>query len=169
MRWLLLVLALFTLPVMAEVRDPASHFFMPKLGDFKGDLDAAKQEGKVGILLMFELDDCPYCHRMKATILNQSEVQDWFRQHFLIYTVDAKGDTAMTDFNGKDTTEKAFALEQRVRATPVFQFYDLTGKPTARFTGATQSKEEFLLLGRYVVEGAYKTMPFNVYKRQAGK
>lgn len=169
MRWLVLALALFTLPAMAEVRDPASHFFMPKLGDFKGDLDAAKQEGKVGILLMFELDDCPYCHRMKATILNQSEVQDWFRQHFLIYTVDAKGDTTMTDFNGKDTTEKAFALEQRVRATPVFQFYDLTGKPTARFTGATQSKEEFLLLGRYVVEGAYKTMPFNVYKRQAGK
>ncbi len=169
MRWLVLLLALCALPAWAEVRDPASHFFMPKLGDFKGELDVARQEGKVGILLMFELDDCPYCHRMKATILNQSEVQDWYRKHFLIYTIDAKGDTMMTDFTGKDTTEKAFALEQRVRATPVFQFYDLTGKPITRFTGATQSKEEFLLLGRYVVEGHYKTMPFNVYKRQAGQ
>ena len=169
MRCLWLALALFTLPALAEVRDPHAHFFQPKLGDFKGELDAAKQEGKAGILLMFELDDCPYCHRMKATILNQSEVQDWYRQHFLIYAIDAKGDTAMTDFTGKQTTEKAFALDQRVRATPVFQFYDLAGKPTARFTGAPQSKEEFLLLGRYVAEGAYKAMPFNVYKRQAGQ
>ncbi|NWG86893.1 MAG: thioredoxin fold domain-containing protein [Hydrogenophilaceae bacterium] len=169
MRWLLLMFALCAMPAMAEVRDPAAHFFQPKLGDFKAELDAAKQEGKVGILLMFELDDCPWCHRMKATILNQSEVQDWYRKHFLIYTIDAKGDTAMTDFTGKETTEKAFALDRRVRATPVFQFYDLTGKPTARYTGATQNKEEFLLLGRYVVEGGYKTMPFNVYKRQAGQ
>jgi len=26
-----------------------------------------------------------------------------------------------------------------------------------------------MLLGRYVVEGAYKTQPFNVYKKQSGK
>lgn len=154
-------------PAMAEERDPYSHLFNPKLGDFKAELAVAKQEGKVGILLMFELDDCPWCHRMKASILNQSEVQDWYRQYFLIFNVDAKGDTAMTDFTGKETTEKAFAAEQRVRATPVFQFFDLAGKPTTRYTGATQNKEEFLQLGRYVVEGVYKTMPFNVYKRQA--
>ena len=166
---LFLVAALLASPAMAEVRDPASHFFQPKLGDFQAELDAAKQEGKAGILLMFELDDCPYCHRMKATILNQSEVQDWYRRYFLIYAVDAKGDTAMTDFTGKQTTEKAFALDQRVRATPVFQFYDLQGKPVTRFTGATQNKEEFLLLGRYVAEGIYKTMPFNVYKKQVGQ
>jgi hypothetical protein len=36
-----------------------------------------------------------------------------------------------------------------------------------RFTGATQTADEFLLLGRYVAEGAHKTgVPFNVYKRQ---
>jgi hypothetical protein len=29
-----------------------------------------------------------------------------------------------------------------------------------------QTADEFLLLGRYVVEGGYKTAPFNVYKRQ---
>ena len=168
MRWLLLGLFLTT-PAMAELRDPAVHFFQPKLGDLHGDLDAARQEGKQGVLLMFEMDDCPFCHRMKATVLNRADVQDYFRRHFLIYSIDTKGDVPITDFQGRDTTEKAFALSQRARATPVFVFYDLEGQPLTRYTGATQTAEEFLLLGRYVVEGAYKTMPFNVYRRQAGK
>ncbi len=81
--------------------------------------------------------------------------------------MDVKGDAPMLDFKGKDTTEKVFSLEQRARATPVFIFYDLEGNPMTRYTGATQNATEFLLLGRYVVDGAYKSMPFNVYKRQA--
>jgi thioredoxin-related protein len=167
MRWLLLFLALLALPAIAEVRDPHQHFFMPKMGDFKDELDTARAEGKQGVLIMFEMDECPWCTRMKATILNQSAVQDYYRQHFLIYPIDVKGDTAMVDFKGADTTEKAFALEQRARATPVFVFYDLDGNVATRFTGTTRSIEEFLLLGRYVVEGAYKTTPFNVYKQQS--
>ncbi len=167
MRWLLLLLALLTTVSLAGVRDPGEHFFQPKLGDLKADLAVAKGEGKVGILLMFEMDDCPFCDRMKRTVLNQSEVQDYFRKHFILYPMDTRGDVPMTDFAGKDTTEKAFSLVQRARATPTFIFYDLGGKEMARFTGATRTAEEFLLLGRYVVEGAYKTAPFNVYKRLA--
>lgn len=169
MRWLLLTLALVlpTLPALAEVRDPHSHFFMAKMGDFKEELATARQEGKAGVLIMFEMEDCPFCSRMKGTVLNQSEVQDWYRKHFLIYAMDVKGGTDMTDFQGNATTEKAFALANRARATPTFLFFDLEGNAIARFTGATQTAEEFLLLGRYVVEGVYKTQPFNVYKKAA--
>jgi len=72
-------------------------------------------------------------------------------------------------FPGNATSEKAFALANRARATPTFLFFDLDGNPATRFTGATQTPEEFMLLGRYVVEGAYKTQPFNVYKKQSSK
>ena len=169
MRWMVLVLACVIAQPLAwaEVRDPHSHFFLSKLGDFKEELDTAKQEGKQGVLIMFEMDDCPFCARMKANVLNQSEIQDFFRKHFLIYDVNVKGDTPMVDFKGKETTEKAFALEQRAQATPVFVFYDLEGNAVTRFTGATQTAEEFMLLGRYVVEGVPKTgVPFNLYKKQ---
>ncbi|MBK6743227.1 MAG: thioredoxin fold domain-containing protein [Hydrogenophilales bacterium] len=168
MRWLALVITLLCTPAWAEVRDAGNHFFQPKLGDLQGDLAAAKQEGKQGILLMFEMDDCPFCHRMKQTVLSQSEVQDYFRGHFIVYAMDTKGDTPMVDFKGKDTTEKAFALEQRARATPTFVFYDLEGNAITRYTGPTQTPAEFLLLGRYVVEGHHKSGPFSVFKRQAG-
>ena len=166
MRWLLLVFAFLAWPALADVRDPHAHFFMQNMGDFKEELATAQAEGKQGVLIMFEMDDCPFCTRMKANILNQTVVQDYYRKHFLIYSVNVKGDTPLVDFKGKDTTEKAFALEQRARATPVFVFYDLEGNPVTRFTGAMQTSDEFLLLGRYVVEGGYQAAPFNVYKRQ---
>lgn len=169
LRWLLLLGLVCVMPALAELRDPSVHFFQPKLGDLHGDLAIAREEGKLGILLMFEMDDCPFCHRMKTTVLNRAEVQDYFRRHFLIYSIDTKGDVPITDFQGNNTTEKAFALAQRARATPVFVFYDLQGQPITRYTGATQTVDEFMLLGRYVVEGAYKSVPFNVYKRQTAR
>jgi len=160
-------LFMLVLPAHAEVRDPYGHFFDPKMGDLQSDLQAARQEGKAGILLMFEYDDCPFCLRMKNTVLNQSEVQDFYRKHFVSFPIDVKGDTALVDFQGRQTTEKLFALEQRARATPVFVFYDGAGQTVARYTGATKDVAEFMLLGRYVVEGKYREMPFAVYKRQA--
>lgn len=156
----------WTLAVQAEVRDPQTHFFQPKFGDLPADLVTARQEGRRGILLMYEMDDCPFCDRMKRTVLNQTSVQAYFREHFLIYSIDVRGGASLTDFAGQTVTEKQFALEQRARATPVFVFYDLEGRSVARFTGATQNADEFMLLGRFVAEGHYKAMPFNVYKRQ---
>jgi thioredoxin-related protein len=156
---------LFSASSWAETRDPLNFFFQPKLGDFQAELDLAKQQGKQGIFLFFEMDDCPFCERMKTTILNQSDVQDTFRANFLLYSIDVNGDTEMTDFQGTSTTEKAFAFAHRVRATPTLLFFGLDGKLLARHTGPTKDKAEFLLLGKYVTEGAYSSQPFTKYKK----
>jgi thioredoxin-related protein len=164
-RWFVGLLLLFPLLAMADVRDPEQYFFDPKLGNFQEELAAAKQQGKTGVVLFFEQDECPWCARMKATVLNQSDVQDFYHKHFLIFPIDVLGDVPMTDFMGKQTIEKDYALENRVRATPVTMFFDLQGNPVARFTGAAKDKDDFMMLGRYVIEGAYKEMPFERYKR----
>lgn len=171
MKRLLLALALLaSVSAIAadKPRDPGQHFFNESFWDFTEELENARKAGKQGILVMFEMDECPFCHRMKTTVLNQPDVQDYFREHFLIFPVDIEGDVEVVDFKGKTTTMKDFAFKQyRVRATPVFAFYDLDGEyiKRARFTGATRDKDEFLLLGRYVVEGAYKQQSFTRYKR----
>lgn len=165
--WGILLMLSATGAAVAEVRNAEENFFDQKMGDFKSELAAAKKDGKTAVLLMYELDDCPFCDRMKKTILNQSEVQDFYHKHFSIYPIDLKGDVAMTDFKGKQTTEKAFGVEQRIYGTPVFDFFDLEGNRIVRFPGATRDLSEFMLLGRYVVEGAYKSMPFAKYKREA--
>jgi thioredoxin-related protein len=164
-----LMLCLCAFTARAETRDVQQYFFDQHLGDFKAELDTAKKGGKQGVLLMFEMEDCPFCHRMKQTILNQSELQDYYRKHFLVFSVDTEGSNALVDFSGKETTEKKFALEHRVRATPAFIFFDLSGQPLTRFTGAAKDVKEFMALGRYVVDGAYKTIPFAKYKRQAAQ
>lgn len=150
----------------AETRDAQKHFFDLTIGDLKAELDIAKQAGKTGILIMYEMEDCPFCHRMRNTILNQSEVQDYYRKHFLIFTVDIRGDIPLEDFTGKETSEKAFSLEHQVYGTPVFDFYDLDGQLITRFPGTAKDVNEFLLLGKCVVEGACKSTSFTVYKRQ---
>ena len=166
MRQLLIVFfMLFSASAWAETRDPVNHFFQSKFGDLRADLQEAKKQGKQGIFLFFEMEDCPFCERMRTTILNQAEVQDAFRAKFLVYSIDVNGDTEMTDFQGKDTSEKAFAFAHRVRATPTLLFFDLDGKLVARHTGPTKDKAEFLLLGQYVAEGAYATQPFAKYKQ----
>jgi thioredoxin-related protein len=155
----------------AVERDPGEYFFDQTFGDFTEELQTARDEGKQGILLMFEMDECPFCHRMKTTVLNQPTVQDYFKEHFLIFPVDVEGDVEVTDFQGNVAAQKDFALKQfRVRATPVFAFFDLDGNLVARYTGATRDSDEFMLLGRYVVDQAYKDNTFTKYKRaQSGQ
>lgn len=150
----------------AESRDPYKYFFENSFGDFSEELARAKQAGKKGLLIFFELDECPFCHRMKETVLNQENVQQYFKQHFLSFAVDIEGATEVVNFQRKNMLAKDFAVkENRVRATPVFAFFDLEGKAIARFTGATTGVEEFLLLGQYVADGHYKKLSFPKFKR----
>lgn len=159
------------LPFTATAED-YSAFFDEGFGDFQEELENAVDEEKSAILIMFEMDECPFCHRMKRTVLNQPEVQEYFRKHFKIFTVDVEGDVEVVDFQGNTVSEKDMSLKQfRVRATPVFQFVDLEGKPIkrGRYTGAASGVDEFMLFGQYVIEQKYTEMPFVKYKRTAAK
>lgn len=151
-----------------ETRD-VKLFFDETFNDMKEELATAKKDGKKGVLIMFEMDECPFCHRMKTTVLNRSDIQDYYKQNFRIISVDIEGDLELTNFKGETTTQKDFALkEYRVRATPVFQFIDLDGNPlkNGRFTGATKDAEEFLQLGKYITEKKNEEMPFTKYKNE---
>jgi thioredoxin-related protein len=168
----LVVLAALLLPALAgaqtAARDPMQHFFTPSLGDLKAELDDGRRAGKTAAFVMYMRDDCPYCERMKKNILSQRAVQEWYRSRFAVLAVDVKGAVAITDFAGKATTEKDFALAQGVKYTPVIVLYDLAGKPLTRVDGEIRTVEEFMLLGEFVASGAYAKMKFADYK-QAGK
>lgn len=160
------VLSLFLLLMPFTSYAAEQEFFDQSFGDFSEELQLAKEEGKLGIFLFFEMDECPFCHRMKTTVLNQPQVVSYFKKHFKIYQIDIEGDIEMVDFKGSTTTQKDFSFKQhRVRATPVMAFFDLNGKRIARYTGPASSVQEFLMLGEYVVSGAHKETSFTRYKR----
>jgi thioredoxin-related protein len=165
------VLAALLSPALALAqapgRDPMQHFFVPTLGDLKADLEEARRDAKQAAFVMYMRDDCPYCERMKRNILSQPAVQDWYRRRFALVAVDTKGAVPITDFAGRATTEKDFALAQGVKFTPAIVFYDLAGKPLTRVDGEIRTTEEFMLLGEFVATGAYARMKFADFKRAA--
>lgn len=130
------------------------------------ELSIAAEEEKQGVFIMFEEKVCPWCAKMKATILNQVDVQDFYRQHFRILTLDVNGDEIITDFGGNEITQKSFAESIRVRATPVIMFFDLQGNKMTRYTGAVRNVQEFMWLGEFVVDEHYKNEKFTVFKRK---
>ncbi|MBT8120558.1 MAG: thioredoxin family protein [Gammaproteobacteria bacterium] len=154
----------------SQTRDPMEYFFHQSFNNMEEELEIALEENKSGVFIMFSDKDCPWCLKMKTTIMNRVDVQDYFREHFRLLTIDIRGDTLMTDFEGNEVYEKDFAFKQhRVRATPVFMFFDTSGKKTMRLTGIVRSAEEFLWLAEYVVAGEYQNTNFTKYKRARAK
>ena len=156
-----------TASVPPTPREPMEYFFHQSFNNLPEEAELAREEGKIGIFVMFNDPDCPWCKKMKATVLNQVPVQEFYRKHFRILHLDTRGDTMMTNFQGEEIAEKDFALlTHRVRATPVFMFFDLDGNVTLKYTGATRSVDEFLWMGEFVLNGEYKNTKFSVYKRE---
>lgn len=159
-----LISLMFSLTMLSTAH--AAEFFQQTFGNYAEELEDARDDGKLGVFVFFEMDDCPFCHRMKETILTEPDVQAYFQQHFKTLRLDIEGANPVVDFDGTEYSEKEMAVKKyRVRATPVMIVFDLEGKPVARYTGPTNTKDEFLLFGKYVVDGSYKTMPFTRYKR----
>jgi thioredoxin-related protein len=176
-KFLAIVLAFYFITVSSTAfasatRDPYQYFFEANLGDLAEELQTAKDEGKKGVFLFFEMDECPFCHRMKKTVLSQSDIQDYFKENFHSLSIDVEGDVEIVDFDGNLTTQKGFASKNRVRATPVMAFYDLEGDQVVKFTGATSGTEEFQWLAEFYLDGIYKmkdkngrNIRFSNYKR----
>jgi thioredoxin-related protein len=167
MRIFALVALLALLPLAAsaaETRDAAS-FFNLNMGDLTTELADARQDGKKAVLLMFEQEGCPGCLYMKRNILNRKDVQDYYRANFASLSIDIWSSVPVRDFGDHEQTEKAFAQTSKVKGTPTFVFYDLSGREAARVLGTIETPDEFLLLGQFVASGAYKTRTFAQYKR----
>ena len=155
-------------PVVAGTTATLDGFLVKSFGDLKEDLDQAKQSKKKGVFIFFEQKDCPFCHRMKTTVLNQKRVQQFFSKNFLVLSVDIQQSDDIKDFQGHSTTQKKFfaKVANNRGATPVLAFFDTNGKLVTRFTGATSTVDEFMLLGQYVASKQYLKMSFNRYKRE---
>lgn len=168
---LVLMFSLWLPVATAEtVLPPDVTIFDETFGDMQEELATVAEESKKALLIMFETADCPWCMRMKQTVLNRQRVQDYFKQHFRIIAIDAGGGAPIVDFEGNDTNETKFSMKLlRVRATPVFAFYDPNGKLLTKYTGTTKNADDFMLLGEYVVDDHYSQEKFSKFRRAHAK
>jgi len=151
-----------------EVRDAREFFFTQTFGDLPEEMQVARDEGKLGMLLFFEADACPYCQHMITKVLSQQNVQDWYRERFISIAVDIHGDVELTDFDGITLPSKIFSDHRRVFLTPVMAFIDLAGNEIHRHYGMIKTAEEFLLLGEYIEGGHYLDTEYEVFANARG-
>ena len=149
----------------AQTRDADDHFFSLNTGDLRAELADARKSGKKALLLMFEQDGCPGCIYMKQNVLNRVDVQAFYRARFVSFAVNTYGAVPLSDFGGREHTEKSYAQAIGIKGTPTFVFYDLEGQEAVRIVGAVRDVAEFMLLGEFVSSGAYKTRKFAEYKQ----
>ena len=146
---LLSILLLGTNVASAEYREESID------NDYQSEIEALAGEGKF-LVLFFKQAGCPYCDKMRARVHPSAKVMEYFTSNFIMMESDIKGNLDVVMPDGTEGTERDFAKKIRVRATPVFIFYDKDGTAALRTTGFLDSKR-FYLAGKYVVEGVYKT------------
>ena len=153
----------------AEKRDPREHFFIQTFGDLPEEMELAREEGKLGMLLFFESENCSYCRSMLDKVLSDRRVQDWYRERFVSIAVDIHGDVELRDFDGITLPSKVFADHRRIYLTPVVSFLDLQGREIYRHLGMVKSPEAFMVLGEYIEGKHYFDTEFEVFAAQHGQ
>lgn len=150
-------------------RDPREHFFIQTFGDLPEEMALAREEGKLGMLLFFESENCSYCRFMVNKVLSDRRVQDWYRQRFVNIAVDIHGDVELKDFDGITLPSKVFADHRRIFLTPVVSFLDLDGREVYRHLGMVKTPEEFLVLGEYIEGKHYFDTEYEAFAEQHGQ
>jgi len=165
-----LCLSSFMLFTSYQAWSAEDAFFSETFGNYQEELEVAKEDGKKGVFIFYHMDECPFCHRMRSTIMTEPDVIKLYKDNFTNLMHDIEGSNEITDFDGtKDTAQNIAEKKYRVRATPVMMIFDLEGKPVVKYTGPTRTKEEFKWLAEYVIDGSYKKESFTAYKRARKK
>ena len=145
---LVVALALSVMPAAAEFKiEPLDY-------DFPSEVEAAAAEGK-NIVIMFHLNGCPYCDKMRKRVFPHPQVNAFYSEKFYLIEVNIKGDLDVTTPEGEAMAEKGYAEKMRVRATPVILFLSKEGTEALKLTGY-QDPEMFMAAGRYVSSDAFK-------------
>ena len=99
-----------------------------ELGD---DLQGATGAGK-RFAIMWELRGCPYCRETHLVNFARPDIEDYVKTNFEVLQLNIIGSRKVTDFDGKEITEKALAAKYAVRFTFDYGCYDIAERAKIR-------------------------------------
>ncbi|MDP3871894.1 MAG: thioredoxin fold domain-containing protein [Methyloversatilis sp.] len=121
---LLLSPALFAAP--ARTAGPA----LPTLTNAVKDVRDAANPGVV-VVVLFSLPGCHYCEEVRSHYLAPLARDAAQRGRLVIREVDLNSARRLTDFDGSQTTQAAFAQRMKVQFAPTVLFLDAHGRQVA--------------------------------------
>ena len=110
------------------------EWFKESFLDIREDVAEAAAAGK-RVILYFYQDGCPYCARLLRDNFGDRRIAEKTRKHFDVIAINIWGDREVTDFAGRQTTEKRFAADLKVQYTPTLLMLDEQGKVVLRING----------------------------------
>lgn len=135
--------------------------------DLKEDLAEARQENR-GLIVYFGRHDCPYCKALLEKNWGREDIVTYTQRYFDVIAIDVLGHRPLTDTQGRELTEKAYAAEQKADFTPTLHFYDKQGKLAYKLTGYRQAYQ-FKAALEYVADNHHHQESFAEYYARAEK
>lgn len=170
------------------------EWFKDSFLDIRDDINEASESGK-RVLLYFYQDGCPYCERLVKENMSQQNIVDSLRKDFDVIALNMWGDREVIGIDGKETTEKNFAVTNKIMFTPTLLFLDEEGGHVLRLNGYVpphkfkvaldfvgQKKEKDISFRDYMAEvspsagsgelhtdASFLRPPFDLSQRKTGK
>jgi thioredoxin-related protein len=155
-------------PILTDDGLYKEPWFLESFLELADDLEAAYKEGK-RFVIMWALKGCPYCKETHFVNFARSDISDYIKANFEILQLNIIGSRPVTDFDGKQLSEKELARKYGVRFTPTFQFFperagslkalEPAKREVTRLPGYMRP-DDFLAMFRYVREKAYESKSF---------
>src|ERR1044072_6782347 len=97
-------------------------WFVESFLELADDLQTSAKSGK-RFAVMWELRGCPYCRDAHFVNFARPDIEDYVKTNFDILQLNIIGARKVTDFDGKEISEKALAAKYGIRFTPRIPFF----------------------------------------------
>jgi thioredoxin-related protein len=129
--------------------------------DFSEDLEEASDEGR-HVMIYFHQNGCPYCAKLVEDNFHDKDIVAKLHKDFDVIETNMWGDRNLTDWTGKDFSEKEFSAHMKIQFTPTLLFLDSKGKILLRLNGY-QSIEKMHATLDYISKKTYLDQSYSSY------
>ena len=133
--------------------------------DLQEDMAEAQQENR-GLIIYFGRHDCPYCKALLEKSWGREDIVTYTQRYFDVIAIDVLGHRQLRDFQGREISEKSYAIQQKANFTPTLIFYDKTGKLAFKQVGY-RPPYQFKAALEYVADNHHKQEEFASYFARA--
>jgi thioredoxin-related protein len=137
-------------------------WFKEGFRDLPSDLEEAIAAGKQGLIVYFGQKHCAYCHKLLNENFGLTDVLEYTQRHFDLVSIDVWGVEDVTTVDGKEMTEREFAVREDTNFTPSLLFYDAEGELALKLRGY-YPPYQFRAALEYVADGHYRRETFRDY------
>ena len=107
---------------------------LPVVKDFKIEAKISDRK-QAPIMVLFMSNSCPYCERVLQEFLLPMQRDHLYDNKVILRQIEINSQDTLIDFNGKTTTQSAFASNYKIWAVPTIVLFDSKGKVLDKIVG----------------------------------